>query len=378
MNRNIFHLLLAGSILISCANKKSNQQTTEAMNNELTMIVGTYTSGNSKGIYTYRFNQETGESQALSEAEISNPSYLTVSDDSRFVYAVSEHGDGSEKVTAFRLNKASGTLDPINSQPAMGADPCYIISTHGHIITANYSGGSITVFPIAGDGSLLPATEVIEFEGSGTDKKRQEKPHLHCVQTSPNGNFLFADDLGTDRIHIFEISNDPASKLLKPANPPFVALTPGSGPRHITFSPNGEQAYLINELSGAVTVFDYNNGMLSEIQSIQADTTGARGSADIHISPDGKFLYASNRLQADGLAIFSINAADGKLTKAGYQPTGAHPRNFIITPNGKYLLVASRDNNAVEVYERDKASGLLTPAGKEIGIDKPVCLKFVR
>jgi 6-phosphogluconolactonase (cycloisomerase 2 family) len=344
------------------------------------MVVGTYTAGNSKGIYTFRFNQETGEFKALNDVEASNPSYLTISGDNQFVYAVNEHGDGSEVVTAFRFDKENGALQKMNSVPAKGADPCYILTANRHIVTANYSGGSLSVFPIATDGSLLPASDVIPFTGSGADKERQEKPHLHCVQVSPDGKFLFANDLGTDRIYAFTINTqanaENGEKLLKAATPPAFHITPGSGPRHIAFSPNGKQAYLINELSGAVVAFDYKNGTLSEIQAIQADTVNARGSADIHVSPDGKFLYASNRLIADGVAIFSIDPANGGLTKAGYQLTGSHPRNFIITPNGKYLLVASRDNNAIEIYERNKENGLLTATGKEIPVDKPVCVRF--
>lgn len=369
MIRKTFHLLAAGLLALSCTNS-----------NELTMVVGTYTSGESKGIYTFRFNQETGRSKALSDIEVSNPSYLTLSADNRFVYAVSEHGDGNEAVTAFDFDKEKGTLRKINSVPAMGEDPCYIIVANQHAFTANYSGGSISVFPLAEDGALRSTTGVTMYDGSGPDKIRQEGPHLHCVQTSPDGKYLFANDLGTDCIYIYEINNienvNRGEKLLKHSHPAFIRLAPGSGPRHITFAPNGKWAYLINELSGAVTVFDYANGALSEIQSIQADTLGAKGSADIHVSPDGRFLYASNRLQADGLAIFSIDQTDGKLTKVGYQLTGKHPRNFIITPNGKFLLVASRDNNAIEVYERNTANGLLTPIGKDITVDKPVCLKF--
>ncbi|MDR0657399.1 MAG: lactonase family protein [Mediterranea sp.] len=374
MIRRTFYFLTAGLIALSCTSRK------ERTENELTMAVGTYTGGDSKGIYTFRFNQETGEFKALSDAGISNPSYLAISGDNRFVYAVSEHGDGREAVTAFRFDKENGALQKLNSVPAMGADPCYIITAGRHVVTANYSGGSISVFPLAEDGSLLPASDVIRFTGSGADRERQEKPHLHCVRISPDGKFLFACDLGTDRIYVFGINAQAHAgseeKFLKAATPPVFHVTPGSGPRHITFSPNGKQAYLINELSGAVVAFDYKDGTLSEIRTIQADTAGARGSADIHVSPDGKFLYASNRLTADGIAIFGIDRTDGKPVKAGYRLTGNHPRNFIITPNGKYLLVAARDRHAIEIYERDEESGLLTPTGKEIPVDSPVCLKF--
>ena len=198
------------------------------------------------------------------------------------------------------------------------------------MVTANYSGGSISVFPIDKDGSLLPASEVVKFKGSGADKERQEKPHLHCVRITPDGKYLFADDLGTDQIHKFIVN--PNAK----ADNEDVFLKEGSPASY-----------------------------------------KAKGSGDIHISPDGKFLYASNRLKADGLAIFSIHPENGMLTKVGYQLTGIHPRNFIITPNGKYLLVACRDSNVIQIYERDTDTGLLTDIRKDIKVDKPVCIKFV-
>lgn len=249
------------------------------------------------------------------------------------------------------------------------------------MITANYSGGSISVFPIDKDGSLLPASTVVKFKGSGADKERQEKPHLHCVRITPDGKYLFADDLGTDQIHKFIIhpnaKPDNEEILLKEGNPASYKVEAGSGPRHLTFAPNGHYAYLINELSGTVIAFEYNDGNLKEIQTIAADTAGAKGSGDIHISPDGKFLYASNRLKADGIAIFSIHPENGMLTKAGYQLTGIHPRNFIITPNGKYLLVACRDSNMIQVYKRDADTGLLTDIHQNIKVDKPVCVKFI-
>lgn len=372
-------LFMAGAFVLSCGNKGS-QQTGETMDNELTMVVGTYTNGGSKGIYTYRFNQETGEHQSLSETEISNPSYLAITDDNHFVYAVSEHGDGSESVSAFSFDKKKGILLKINNVPAMGADPCYIITDGKHVVTANYSGGSISVFPVAKDGSLLPASQVISYTGSEIDKDRQEKPHLHCVEFTPDGKFLIANDLGTDNIYVFEVNKEAntenGEKFLKAANMPSPKLTPGSGPRHITFSADGERVYLITELSGEVVAFNYDNGRLTEFQTVLADTLGAKGSADIHMSPDGRFLYASNRLQADGLVIFSIDPQSGILTKVGYQLTGTHPRNFIITPNGKFLLVASRDDNRIEVYERNLETGLLIRTEKDIQMSKPVCLKF--
>lgn len=375
MTSKIIYLIVASLSLIACEPKN------KPMKEELALIIGTYTDGESKGIYTYRFNQKSAENTPLSSIESSNPSYLTLSTDNKFVYAVSEHNDGQEEVKAFAFDIEQGTMQFINSQAAMGADPCYITTNGKYVVTANYSSGNIATFPIQTDGFLLPASDVINFVGSGLDKTRQESAHLHCVQFSPDGKFLFACDLGTDRIYKFNVETladaQNQAKLLEIGTPPACKVTPGSGPRHLIFAPNGKHVYLINELSGKVTAFRYsNNGYLTEVQEIPSDSVGARGSADIHISPDGKFLYASNRLKADGIAIFSINPKDGKLSEIGYQPTGIHPRNFVLTPNGSYLLVACRDSNVVEIYKRDKKSGLLKDTNKRIEISRPVCLKF--
>lgn len=370
MKRNFMYACLASLSLLAC----------QSVEKELTMVVGTYTDGDSKGIYTFRFNQETGEHIALNEVEVSNPSYLTLSADNQFVYAVSEHGDGREAVNAFNFNKETGALQFINKQETKGADPCYVATNGKNVVTANYSGGNVSVFPIAQDGSLLPAADVVNFVGSGPDKERQASAHLHCALFSPDGKYLFANDLGTDKIYKFNVNQQAdgqnGEKFLSLGNPPIFSVKPASGPRHITFTPNGKYAYLLTELSGMVIAFQYEDGNLKEIQSIAADTLNAKGSADIHVSPDGKFVYATNRLQADGLAIFKIDEATGMLTKVGYQLTGIHPRNFIITPNGKYLLVACRDSHVIQVFSRNRQTGLLTDTGGDIKINKPVCIQF--
>ena len=206
-------------------------------------------------------------------------------------------------------------------------------------------------------------------------------PHLHCVRITPDGKYLLADDLGTDQIHKFNINPnanaDNKEKFLTKGTPEAFKVAPGSGPRHLIFNSDGKFAYLINEIGGTVIAFRYADGMLDEIQTVAADTVNAQGSGDIHLSPDGKYLYASNRLKADGVAIFKVDETNGTLTKVGYQLTGINPRNFIITPNGKYLLVACRDTNVIQIFERDQATGLLTDIKKDIKVDKPVCLKFV-
>ena len=346
----------------------------------LYMLVGTYTSGTSTGIYVYRFDEENGTIEYVSATSIVNPSYLTISADERYVYSVSEKNVDAEAY-AYSFDKKNGVLTLLNTQKTSGAVPCYISVDKGIAVTANYMGGSISVFPIAENGLLQPVSKVFEFEGTGPVANRQDKPHLHCAIFSPDKRYLFAADLGSDQLHKF--STLYAAPFLEKTAPSSYKLEPGSGPRHITFHPNGKYAYLVNELSGKVTLFHYANGNLEPVQYILSDTSpgvGGKGSADIHVSPDGKFLYASNRANTNNISIFKINETDGMLTVAGYQPTGKHPRNFIISPNGKYLLVACSNSNMIQVFEIDKKTGLLTEnASKQLtGIDKPVCLKFIK
>ena len=352
-------------------------------NNALYMLIGAYTSADTpQGIFVYKFDQETGVAEFVSDAIAQNPSYLAVSADERFVYAAGENNNDAAVAYAFAFDKNTGQLTMLNSQQTNGSSPCYINVDldNRFVITANYSGGNVSVFPLQHDGSLQPATKVFEFdfEGSGPVANRQNKPYLHSVVFSPDQQFLFAADLGGDRIHKFATSNTPP--FLISGTPQSFRVEPGSGPRHLTFHPNGKYAYLINELSGKVTVFNYAAGNLEPVQYITADPgDGNKGSADIHISPDGKFLYASNRANTNNIAIFSINEVDGRLSSVGFQATARHPRNFIITPNGKYLLVANMNSNSIQVFERDNNTGLLQENESRIitGINRPVCIKWV-
>lgn len=340
------------------------------------LLVGTYTKEKSKGIYVYRFNTITGEAEYMGVAEVENPSYLTANSKNDFIYAVTENEENPSYANALTFNNTTGELKLLNREETKGAAPCNIVVSkdNKYVITANYAGGSLSVFSIKDEGIISKVKQVIEFGGQGIDKERQDAPHLHCVKFSPDGKFLFVTDLGTDKIYRFETDNSGEEDYIKEESLMLFKVEDGSGPRHFVFHPSGKYLYLINELSGTVIGFIYDDGGLTEFQTIKADELDARGSGDIDITPDGKYLYASNRLKGDGVAIFSINEEDGMLTKSGYQYTAIHPRNILVTPNGKFLLVANMESNSIEVYEIDKNSGMLQNIEKDIQIDKPVCL----
>lgn len=361
---------MLGLSIAACAPRKAENGNKD----ELPMLVGTYTSGTSKGIYSFRFNQKTGTATALSSVEIPNPSYLIPSEDGKFVYAVSEMNDSTAALNALAFDRETGKLHLLKTEPTLGTDPCYVSTNGKEVLTANYSGGSMSIFPLGKNGAISPVDTLFEGTASGPDAVRQGTPHIHCAVFSPDGKYIFATDFSADRILRFVLH---PKDIIPHPSIEATDIAAGSGPRHLTFSPNGKYAYLINELSGKVIAFGYDDGKLEQIQSIAADTVAARGSGDIHLSPDGKYLYASNRLKEDGIAIFAVNAENGTLAKVGYQLTGIHPRHFNITPNGKFLLAACRDSNVIQVYERDENMGTLKDTHQDIIVDKPVCVQFV-
>lgn len=352
------------------------------------LFVGSYTEGSfkngeSKGIYVYRFDAGTGDLTPVSSIATDNPSYLALSKDGKYLYAVNET-DGAKPggVSAFSFDKKTGKLTFINKQPSGGDDPAYISVDRDRkwAIVANYGGGNYSALPIHTDGSLAPATQTIQDQGSGADKARQEKAHVHSTIFSPDEHLLAVCDLGTDRITLLHFNVAATTKPLTIEQDAQVRVQPGSGPRHTVFNPNRPFAYVIDELSGTIDAYRISNGKFTNIQRISSHPDGYKGdigSADIHIAPGGKYLYASNRGDANNLAIFLINPVSGELTLKGFQSTlGRTPRNFMIDPTGRWLLVANQNGKNVVVFKRDLATGMLTDTHKQIQLPAPVCLKM--
>lgn len=357
---------------------------TFAQDKNLMMYIGTYTEGgNSKGIYTYHFNQENGIFELLSSATAANPSFVTLSPDGKHLYAVSEYNDGRQGAYSFDVSEDKVQLSnpvflptaPKKVLPRAGADPCHIVSDSKYVITANYTGGDISVFSLDAAGRLQTEVQHISF----VEALHGSASHIHCIIPTPEKRYVLVTNLGKNCVYRFCYKARKASKGVKVLSDMKVAYRISDtiqGPRHLTFSKDGRFAYLINELGGECVVLSYCKGKLKEVQRIMADEGGGRGSADIHISPDGRFLYTSHRLKKDGIAIFAIDPEKGTLSKIGYQHTGIHPRNFGITPNGKYLLVACRDDNKIQVFERNEATGEMTETAQAIEVDRPTCIVF--
>jgi 6-phosphogluconolactonase len=346
------------------------------------LFIGTYTSGKSKGIYVYQFNTTNGDAKEISTIQAKNPSYLSISQDGKHLYATDENETGGA-VGAYAFEPSTGQLAFLNSQSSNGTCPCYVSEdkTGKWVFVANYCSGNLAALPVNTDGSLAPAVQTIQQFGKGPDTARQEKAHVHSTIFSPDEKFLLTANLGTDQEHVYAFSplqNIPLTEALDSV----VSLKPGSGPRHIVFHPKKPDVYIISELTGTVDAFHYDtsSGKLTHFQRIRTTAEsfkGDPGSADIHIRGDGKFLYCTNRGVSNTIATFAIGK-DGRLAmKQIVSVMGKHPRNFVIDPTSHFLLVANRDTDNIVLFSIDPVSGLLKSTGKEIHIPNPVCLKFL-
>src|SRR6266850_262640 len=352
------------------------------------VYVGTYTQedSKSKGIYAYRFDAATGDlTPAGLAAESTNPSFVVVSPDRRFLYAVDEVGDfrgpNSGAIRAFLIDRGSGRLTLLNEVASRGADPCYLaLDRKGkYLLTANYTGGSVAAIPLLRDGRLRDSSWVVQHAGIGFNPERQEGPHAHSINLSPDNHFAIATDLGLDKVIIYRFN--PKTGSLSSNSSRYVKVDSGAGPRHFTFHPNGKFAYVVNEMQSTVVAFAYDKkGTLRQLQKISmlpADFKGKNDAAEVQVHPSGKFLYASNRGH-DSIAVFAIDPHKGTLSRVEITSTGGkEPRHFGIDPTGSYLLAANQKSDSIVVFRIDAASGRLTPTGKVVEAPTPVYVRFV-
>ena len=381
--RSFLTILLISLIYLSC-NSEAKKMANES---DVTVYVGTYTTKGSDGIYVYKLNQQNGEMTLLHTVnDVENPSFLEISPDGRYLYSVHElnnyNGKRTGAVRSFAIDPSTRNLTLLSEQASNGEHPCHVSVTPAgsFVLLANYTSGSVSIFP-AKEGILDAASDTAQHVGSGPNIGRQKGPHAHSINISPDGRFAFSPDLGSDKIINYKIDYN-IGRLLPNSAQKFTATAPGAGPRHFTFHPNGRFAYVINELNSTITSFAYDpeNGILTEIETyptLPENFDGESTCADIHISPDGLFLYGSNRGH-DSLVIFKIEASTGKLSLIGFEPTGGKtPRNFGIDPSGTFLLAANQNSDNIVIFRRDIKTGLLEKTGYEVQVSKPVCITFL-
>jgi 6-phosphogluconolactonase len=385
MKSLLIGLCIVLSMVVAAGGRVSSARAADGK--ELWAFFGTYTNnGRSKGIYCYKLDLASGKLTSIGVTEgIKNPSFVAIHPSGKFLYALSEVNDAEGKpggaVTSFSLDPKTGELKKLNNQSSEGAGPCYVATdkTGKVALVANYGSGSIASLPIKEDGSLEKAATAIQHEGSSVNKQRQEGPHAHSINVSPDNRFAIAADLGLDKLLIYKL--DPAKGTLTANNPAFTATPPGGGPRHFAFHPSGRFAYNCNEISSSVTAhtYDASKGALTPIQTISTlpEETKGNSTAEIQCHPSGKFVYCSNRGH-DSLAIFTVDEKTGKLTAAGHQKTlGRTPRNFGIDPTGAYIVACNQNTDNVAVFKVDQASGKLTQVGELINVPSAVCVKFL-
>jgi 6-phosphogluconolactonase len=356
-------------------------------NGSYLVYVGTYTGPASKGIYAYRFDAATGQATSLGlVGETVNPSFLAIDPSRQFLYAANEisdyQGQKSGGISAFAIDPKSGKLTFLNEVSSHGAGPCYLTldKTGKHVLVANYDGGSVAVFPVLKNGRLADASAVIQHSGHGLDPKRQESPHAHQIELSRDNRFAIVADLGLDQLLVYRF--DPTKGTLTANNPPFAKLDPGAGPRHFAFHPSSKFLYVINEMASTVTGFSYNAASgslkpLSTVSTLPEDFKGNNDTAEIEVSPGGKFLYGSNRGH-DSITVFAVDPATGTHKFLESVPTGGNkPRNFAIDPSGNYLFAANQQSNNIVIFKINQESGRLTPSREVLETPSPVCIKFV-
>ncbi|CEL29691.1 MULTISPECIES: lactonase family protein [Pseudomonas] len=385
--RKFWPLLMAGSVGamgLSSASAESFQ-----------LLVGSYTAGASQGIYRMSFDSATGQIEAkpLQVVKSENPSWLTLSKDQKRLFVVNENGPGQTdpvgRVSSYAIDPKTHALSLINQVQSLGNEPTHSSLSHdaSHLFVSNYSvmedpGGTLAVLPVGADGKLKPVVQMSAHPASRVNPERQASNHVHSTVSSPDGRYVFSNDLGADKVFIYQFDPKANAELpLTPAKTAAVPMPAGSGPRHLLFSADGKHAWLTMEMSAQVAVFDYNDGVLTQTQLVDlaaGQPTSDKAAAALHASADGKFLYVSNRGTANQLVVFSIDPATGQLKELQKRSVdGDHPREFSLDPSGKFLLIANQKSNEIVVVERDGKTGLLGKTVQKLPMDAPSDLKFV-
>ena len=352
------------------------------------MYVGTYTEGDTKGIYAYRFDSRTGKLAPLGlMAETPNPTFLALHPSGKYLYAVNEINDFGGKsaggISAYSIDRSSGKLTELNQVSTGGPGPCAVtVDKTGKVVfVANYAGGSFASYPIGSDGKVGAMASFIQDKGSSINKSRQEGPHAHSVVVSPDNKFLLGADLGLDRVLVFRI--DTSTGKISPNDPPFATVKAGSGPRHLVFAPDGKHVYVVSEMGEIVTAFAWDAGpgaltAIDEVSALPADFHGRSTAAEIQIDAHGRHVYSSNRGH-DSISVFDVDPKTAKLTLVQTESTqGRTPRFFCLDPSGRYLLAGNQDTNTIVTFHVDPRSGKLTPTGQKYELGKPVCFVFLK
>jgi len=354
---------------------------------EYIVYFGTYTGKGSQGIYACRFRPSTGKLTRVElAAETVNPSFLAVDSTQHYLFAANEIGDyqkaKSGSVSSFSIDRHSGKLTALNVAASRGADPCHLAvdKNGGHVLVANYSGGSVAVLPVGSGGMLSESSDFVQHLGSSVDPERQHEPHAHDVVLTPDNRFAVVADLGLDKLLVYRY--DLEKGKLSANDPPYGSVKPGSGPRHFAFHPSGRWAYVINEMGNTITAFDWDGdrGTFNELQTVSTlpkDFKGENTTAELVVDPKGRYLYGSNRGH-DSIAVYAIDPGKGILTRIEDDSTlGKEPRNFALDPTGGYLFAANQNSNTVVVFRVNPKNGRLTPTGEKADVVSPVCVTFV-
>jgi 6-phosphogluconolactonase len=393
IHQNLIRILTLLAVLSSLTVLSAAQA---AQKGDYILFVGTYTEegSKSKGIYAYNYDALTGRITPLGlAAETTNPSWVAIHPNGRFVYAVNEvknYKDSKDGgLSAFSIDRdtggqPTGKLSFLNEVPSHGTDPCYVTvdKTGKYALVANYTGATVAVYRINEDGSLGLGSNVIFHTGHSANPQRQRSAHVHSVDLSPDNRFAYVDDLGIDGLLVYKF--DDRKGTLTSNGPKYATFDPGAGPRHFALHPSGKCAYVVSEMQGTVTAFsnDPATATLQHLQTISTlpkDFKGEIEDAEIEIHPSGRFLYASNRGDGNSIAVFSIDADNGTLTPIEYVPTqGKTPRSFAIDPTGTLLLAGNQGSNNIVVFRIDQKTGRLTPTGQVFDEASPVCLKFLK